>query len=638
MRTLAIDIETYSDVDIKKAGVYAYAESTAFTILLFGYKYDDEDVKLIDLTVDSLPLSIILDLYSSAVIKTAYNANFERVCLSSFLGAKLPIHQWRCTAVQASMLGLPNHLKDVARVLNLDAQKDAKGTRLINYFSISHDGKKRMPSDDPIKWEEFKSYCIQDVKVESEIRHKLSKYPIPDSEQELYIIDQLINDRGILIDREFVSNAIRIDKTQSDICKDMFNELTDGVNPKSSSQVKQYLIDNGLDVSSVDKTAIGNNIKNTDNENIKKILELKLRLGKTSIKKYEAMKRSMCSDGRIRGLLQFYGANRTGRWAGRLVQVHNLPQNHLDNLEEVRSLVRNGDYELLNMLYDDIPDVLSQLIRTAFIPSEGKKFIVCDFSAIEARVIAYLANEKWRIDVFNTHGKIYEASASQMFKVPIESITKTSSLRQKGKIAELALGYGGSVGALKQMGAINMGLEEDELQGLVDSWRSANPNITRFWKTVEKAAINAVKGIPSTIDKGISFKREDGILFITLPSNRKLAYVKPKIVLNRFGSESIVYEGVNGTTKVWEEIETYGGKLVENIVQAVARDCLVESIKRLHNKGYKIIFHVHDEIILEVSEDVTVEEIESIMSEPIDWAEGLNLTAAGFEARFYKKD
>ena len=638
MRTLAIDIETYSDVDIKKAGVYAYAESTAFTILLFGYKYDDEDVKLIDLTVDSLPLSIILDLYSSAVIKTAYNANFERVCLSSFLGAKLPIHQWRCTAVQASMLGLPNHLKDVARVLNLDAQKDAKGTRLINYFSISHDGKKRMPSDDPIKWEEFKSYCIQDVKVESEIRHKLSKYPIPDSEQELYIIDQLINDRGILIDREFVSNAIRIDKTQSDICKDMFNELTDGVNPKSSSQVKQYLIDNGLDVSSVDKTAIGNIIKNTDNENIKKILELKLRLGKTSIKKYEAMKRSMCSDGRIRGLLQFYGANRTGRWAGRLVQVHNLPQNHLDNLEEVRSLVRNGDYELLNMLYDDIPDVLSQLIRTAFIPSEGKKFIVCDFSAIEARVIAYLANEKWRIDVFNTHGKIYEASASQMFKVPIESITKTSSLRQKGKIAELALGYGGSVGALKQMGAINMGLEEDELQGLVDSWRNANPNITRFWKTVERSAINAVKGIPSTIDKGISFKREDGILFITLPSNRKLAYVKPKIVLNRFGSESIVYEGVNGTTKVWEEIETYGGKLVENIVQAVARDCLVESIKRLHNKGYKIIFHVHDEIILEVSEDVTVEEIESIMSEPIDWAEGLNLTAAGFEARFYKKD
>ena len=638
MRTLAIDIETYSDVDIKKAGVYAYAESTAFTILLFGYKYDDEDVKLIDLTVDSLPLSIILDLYSSAVIKTAYNANFERVCLSSFLGAKLPIHQWRCTAVQASMLGLPNHLKDVAKVLNLDAQKDAKGTRLINYFSISHDGKKRMPSDDPIKWEEFKSYCIQDVKVESEIRHKLSKYPIPDSEQELYIIDQLINDRGILIDREFVSNAIRIDKTQSDICKDMFNELTDGVNPKSSSQVKQYLIDNGLDVSSVDKTAIGNIIKNTDNENIKKILELKLRLGKTSIKKYEAMKRSMCSDGRIRGLLQFYGANRTGRWAGRLVQVHNLPQNHLDNLEEVRSLVRNGDYELLNMLYDDIPDVLSQLIRTAFIPSEGKKFIVCDFSAIEARVIAYLANEKWRIDVFNTHGKIYEASASQMFKVPIESITKTSSLRQKGKIAELALGYGGSVGALKQMGAINMGLEEDELQGLVDSWRNANPNITRFWKTVERSAINAVKGISSTIDKGISFKREDGILFITLPSNRKLAYVKPKIVLNRFGSESIVYEGVNGTTKVWEEIETYGGKLVENIVQAVARDCLVESIKRLHNKGYKIIFHVHDEIILEVSEDVTVEEIESIMSEPIDWAEGLNLTAAGFEARFYKKD
>lgn len=637
MRTLAIDIETYSDVDIKKAGIYAYAESTAFTILLFGYKYDDEEVKLIDLTVDSLPQSIILDLYSSAVIKTAYNANFERVCLSRFLGVKLPIYQWRCTAVQASMLGLPNHLKDVAKVLNLDAQKDAKGTRLINYFSIPHDGKRRMPSDDPVKWEEFKSYCMQDVKVESEIRHKIFKYPIPDSEQELYIIDQLINDRGILIDSKFVDNAIRIDKTQSDICEDMFNELTNGVNPKSNSQVKQYLLDKGLEVLGVDKNTLGELIKDIKDEKIKRILELKLRLGKTSIKKYEAMKRSMCSDGRIRGLLQFYGANRTGRWAGRLVQVHNLPQNHLDNLEEVRFLVRNGDYELLNMLYDDMPDVLSQLIRTAFIPSEGKKFIVCDFSAIEARVIAYLANEKWRIDVFNTHGKIYEASASQMFKVPIESITKTSSLRQKGKIAELALGYGGSVGALKQMGAINMGLEEDELQGLVDSWRNANPNITRFWKTVERSAINAVKGISSTIDKGISFKREDGILFITLPSNRKLAYVKPKIILNRFGSDSVVYEGVNGT-KVWKEIETYGGKLVENIVQAVARDCLVESIKRLHNKGYKIIFHVHDEIILEVSEDVTVEEIESIMSEPIDWAEGLNLTAAGFEARFYKKD
>lgn len=638
MRTLAIDIETYSDVDIKKAGVYAYAESTAFTILLFGYKYDDEEVKLIDLTVDSLPLSIILDLYSSAVIKTAYNANFERVCLSRFLNAYLPINQWRCTAVQASMLGLPNNLKDVAKVLNLEVQKDAKGTRLINYFSLPYKGNRRMPSDALVKWEEFKSYCIQDVKVESEIRYKLSKYPIPDSEQELYIIDQIINDRGVLVDTQFVDNAIKIDEIESDICKSKFENLTGGVNPKSSNQVKQYLIDKGLEVLGVDKNTLGELIKDIKDEKIKRILELKLRLGKTSIKKYEAMKRSMCSDGRIRGLLQFYGANRTGRWAGRLVQVHNLPQNHLDNLEEVRFLVRNGDYELLNMLYDDIPDVLSQLIRTAFIPSEGKKFIVCDFSAIEARIIAYLANEKWRIDVFNTHGKIYEASASQMFKVPIESITKTSSLRQKGKIAELALGYGGSVGALKQMGAINMGLEEDELQGLVDSWRNANPNITRFWKTVERSAINAVKGIPSTIDKGISFKREDGILFITLPSNRKLAYVKPKIVLNRFGSDSIVYEGVNGTTKVWEEIETYGGKLVENIVQAVARDCLAESIKRLHNKGYKIIFHVHDEIILEVSEDVTVEEIESIMSEPIDWAEGLNLTAAGFETMFYKKD
>ena len=350
------------------------------------------------------------------------------------------------------------------------------------------------------------------------------------------------------------------------------------------------------------------------------------------------MKSCICNDGCIRGLLQFYGASRTGRWAGRLVQVHNLPQNHLDNLKEVRSLIVNGDYDLLEMLYDNIPDVLSQLIRTAFIPSEGKKFIVCDFSAIEARVIAYLADEKWRIEVFETHGKIYEASASQMFKVPLESINKSSPLRQKGKIAELALGYGGSVGALKQMGGIEMGLKENELQELVDSWRKANPNITRFWRIVEKSAINAVKGVSSSIDKGIIFNKKDGILFITLPSGRKLSYVQPKIVLNRFGSESIVYKGVNGTTKAWEDIETYGGKLVENIVQAVARDCLAESIKRLHKRGYRIIFHVHDEVILETNKDVLVEDIENIMAEPIEWAEGLNLSASGFETMFYKKD
>lgn len=639
MRTLAIDIETYSDIDIKKAGVYAYAGSTAFTILLFAYRYDGDEVKLIDLTeTKTLPQSIITDLINPNIIKTAYNANFERVCLSKFLNIKLPIDEWRCTAVQASMLGLPNNLKDVAKVLNLESQKDSKGTRLINYFSVPYKGQRRMPSEDIIKWEEFKSYCIQDVKVKSAIRDRLSKYPISDSEQELYIIDQIINDRGIKVDEVFVDNAIRFDAIHTDICKQAFNELTGGVNPKSSTQIKEYLINRGLKVSNVDKSTIADIIKDTDDKGLKQILDLKLKLGKTSVKKYEAMKRCTCSDGRIRGLLQFYGANRTGRWAGRLVQVHNLPQNHLDNLEDVRGLIVNGDYDLLEMLYDNIPAVLSQLIRTAFIPSEGKKFIVCDFSAIEARVIAYLADEKWRIDVFNTHGKIYEASASQMFKVPIESITKSSPLRQKGKIAELALGYGGSVGALKQMGAINMGLEEEELQGLVDSWRLANPNITRFWRTVEKSAINAVKGIASIIDKGIKFKREDGILFITLPSGRRLAYVKPRIVLNRFGSESIAYEGVNGTTKAWEEIETYGGKLVENIVQAVARDCLAESVKRLHKRGYRILFHVHDEVILESDKDIKVEDIESIMAEPIKWAEGLNLSAAGFEADFYKKD
>lgn len=639
MKTLSIDIETYSDMDIKKAGVYAYAESAAFTILLFAYKYDDEAIKIIDLTeIKTLPQFIINDLINPDVIKTAYNANFERVCLSRFLNINLPIEEWRCTAVQASMLGLPNHLKDVAKALNLDAQKDAKGTRLINYFSIPHKGIRRTPKDDPIKWEEFKRYCIQDVNVESEIRKRLIKYPIPDKEQELYVIDQIINDRGIRVDERLIDSAIRFDAIYTDICKRSFDNLTEGVNPKSSKQVKEYLNSIGIEALSVDKETIQSILDNTKDEKLKRILDLKLKLGKTSIKKYERMKSCICNDGCIRGLLQFYGASRTGRWAGRLVQVHNLPQNHLSNLDMVRELIIKGDYELFDMMYDNIPNILSQLIRTAFIPNKDKKFIVCDFSAIEARVIAYLADEKWRLDVFNTHGKIYEASASQMFKVPIESITKSSLLRQKGKIAELALGYGGSVGALKQMGGIEMGLKENELQELVNSWRKANPNITRFWRTVEKCAIKAIKGVSSSIDKGIIFNKKDGILFITLPSGRKLSYVQPKIIVNRFGSESIVYKGVNGTTKDWEDIETYGGKLVENIVQAVARDCLAESIKNLHNRGFRLIFHVHDEVILETNKDVLVEDIENIMAEPIEWAEGLNLSASGFETMFYKKD
>lgn len=639
MKTLSIDIETYSDMDIKKAGVYAYAESAAFTILLFAYKYNDEAIKIIDLTeIKTLPQFIINDLINPGVIKTAYNANFERVCLSRFLNINLPIEEWRCTAVQASMLGLPNHLKDVAKVLNLDAQKDAKGTRLINYFSIPHKGIRRTPKDDPIKWEEFKRYCIQDVNVESEIRKRLIKYPIPDKEQELYVIDQIINDRGIRVDERLIDSAIRFDAIYTDMCKRSFDILTEGVNPKSSKQVKEYLNSIGIEALSVDKETIQSILDNTKDEKLKRILDLKLKLGKTSIKKYERMKSCICNDGCIRGLLQFYGASRTGRWAGRLVQVHNLPQNHLSNLDMVRELIIKGDYELFDMMYDNIPNILSQLIRTAFIPNKDKKFIVCDFSAIEARVIAYLADEKWRLDVFNTHGKIYEASASQMFKVPIESITKSSLLRQKGKIAELALGYGGSVGALKQMGGIEMGLNENELQELVNSWRKANPNITRFWRTVERCAIKAIKGVSSSIDKGIIFNKKDGILFITLPSGRKLSYVQPKIIVNRFGSESIVYKGVNGTTKAWEDIETYGGKLVENIVQAVARDCLAESIKNLHNRGFRLIFHVHDEVILETNKDVLVEDIENIMAEPIKWAEGLNLSASGFETMFYKKD
>ncbi len=645
MHTFAIDIETFSDIDIKKTGVYRYVDTPEFKILLFAYKLDEEETKIIDLTEEELPPFIVTTLEDENYIKTAYNANFERICLSKHLNKKLPVNQWRCTAVQASMLGLPNNLKDVAKVLGLTQQKDTKGTRLINYFSVpcnptlSNGGRTRnLPCHNPERWAEFKEYCLQDVRVETEIRKRLAEYPIIDSEQKLYEIDQIINDRGIKVDELFIDNSINFDKIHSQKCSSEFKQLTNGMNAKSNVQLKSYLLSKGIEVDSVDKKVVGQLLDTLEDAEVKKVLRLKADLSKTSIAKYEAMRRCTGSDGKIRGLLQFYGANRTGRWAGRLVQVHNLPQNHLDNLEMVRDVIKTGDYELFNLLYDNIPDVLSQLIRTAFVSSDGKKFIVCDFSAIEARVIAYLADEKWRIDVFNTHGKIYEASASQMFKVPIESITKTSSLRQKGKIAELALGYGGSVGALKQMGALNMGLDEAELQGLVYSWRNANQNITNFWSTVEQAAICAVMGEPSKIKHNICFKRESGVLFITLPSGRRLAYVKPRIVLNRFGSDSIAYEGVNGTTKQWELIETYGGKLVENIVQAVARDCLAESIRRLHNRGYRIIFHVHDEVILEVDENVKVENIENIMAEPIDWAEGLKLTAAGFETKFYKKD
>lgn len=637
LANLAIDIETYSDIDITKAGVYPYVESPAFLILLFAYRFNNEEVKIIDLTAEPLPKDIIKALSDPTVIKTAYNANFERVCLSKHLNTTLPIDQWRCTALQASLLGYPNNLKGVAEILNLEHRKDAKGTRLINYFSKPNKQNTRNTSEtNPAKWEEFKDYCLQDVRVETAIREHLKDYPIPQSEQELYIIDQIINDRGIKVNTTLINNAMKFDKIHATKCTEEFKQLTNGINPKSVKQLREYLQENNIFVDSVDKKALEALRGSVSDEKLKKVLTLKAQLSKTSIAKYRAMKGSTCKDSRIRGLLQFYGANRTGRWAGRLVQVHNLPQNHLAHIEQVREIVIKDDYELLDMLYNNIPTVLSQLIRTAFIPEDGKKFIVCDFSAIEARVIAYLADEKWRLDVFNTHGKIYEASASQMFNIPLNEITKP--LRQKGKVAELALGYGGSVSALKSMGALNMGLKEEELQDLVDSWRSANPNVIKFWRNVERAAKNAVKNNPSYIAKNIGFSRSLDHLFISLPSGRSLAYANPNITTNRFGSETISYYGVDGTTKQWTELETYGGKLVENIVQAVARDCLAECLKRLHTKGYRIIFHVHDEVIIECDNNTNIKEVEEVMCQSIEWAKGLKLTAAGFESLFYMKD
>lgn len=641
---LSIDIETYSDIDITKSGVYAYVDSKDFKILLFAYKYNSDEIKIIDLTIDKLPGWLVQELANPDTIKTAYNANFERICLSKYLGVDLPIKGWRCTQVLALMCGLPGHLKDAAKALELDAQKDANGTRLINYFSKpckpskANGGRVRnLPVHNSEKWEEFKAYCMQDVRVEVAIRDKLKDYEVLESEQELYEIDQIINDRGVKVDMDLVNGVLKIDDEHVRKCRDLFMTMTNGVNPNSSSQLLGYLKGRGIEVKNTDRETINNLVSKVEDEDIRTILKLKATLSKTSIRKYNAMKRSVCSDGRIHGLLQFYGAGRTGRWAGRLVQVQNLPQNHLKSLELARDTIKLGDYDIVDLFYDDIPGTLSQLVRTAFTPEDGKKFIICDFSAIEARVIAYLAEEKWRMDVFASHGKIYEASAAQMFRVPIESITKTSPLRQKGKIAELALGYGGSIGALKAMGADSLALNEDELRGLVTRWREANKNIVRFWKEVQSRVFSALEGDYSRLPNAIGFTRNRNALYITLPSGRRLTYVKPDIGYNKFGSESMTYYGAS-ISGAWEKQETYGGKLVENIVQAVARDCLAESIKRLHKRGYNIVFHVHDEVVIEAEKSVTVEEIENIMSEEIPWAKGLILKAAGFEGGFYRKD
>jgi len=645
MRTLAIDIETFSSVDLGKAGVYSYTSAPDFEILLFAYAFDDEDIKVIDIASgESISKEIADALSDENITKVAFNANFERTCLSKYINEKLSSDSWQCTAVQSAMLGLPLSLEGVGQVLGLEQQKMKEGKELIRYFSvpckptISNGGRTRnLPNDNPEKWALFKQYCMRDVEVERSIRAKIAKFPISQNEQQLYILDQQINDRGVRVDIELVNKAIECDRLQKEQSFSKAQNLTGLENPNSVLQLKGWLLDNGVEIESLSKKAVVELAKESDGE-VEMLLNLRLQLAKTSIKKYEAIERAVCPDGRVRGLLQFYGANRTGRWAGRLVQVHNLPQNHLKDLSTARNLLKARRFNDLEMLFESVPNVLSELIRTAFIPVKGNRFIIADYSAIEARVIAWLAGEKWRMEVFATHGKIYEASASQMFRVPIEEITKGSILRQKGKIAELALGYGGSIGALMAMGALEMGLTEEELQPLVSSWRGANPNITKFWWDVDRAAFKAICEKRHQIVGRIGFDYTSGILFITLPSGRKLSYIKPRIEINRFGREGITYEGISESKK-WDRIDTYGPKLVENIVQATARDLLAEAMLNINNAGYNIVMHIHDEVVIEApNNEGSLEEVCNIMAIPPEWAEGLLIRADGFETEYYRKD
>lgn len=644
MDTLAIDIETYSDVSLPDCGVHRYAASEQFEILLFAYSLNDEPTKIIDLASgEKMPDEIMKLLTDDSVIKTAYNAAFERNCINRYFGLSLKPEGWRCTLVQASMLSLPLSLEGVGEALNLDKKKMSEGKELIRFFcmpckpSKSNGGRTRnLPSDDPEKWELFKTYCIRDVVVEKQIRNKLSKFPIPDREQKLYCMDQRINDRGIMVDPELITHAVACDLLYKETATKKAYEISGLENPNSVAQLKGWLARKGIEIDSLAKAAVEELVKNTDGD-VAEMMKLRLALSKTSVKKYEAMERSVCPDGRVHGLLQFYGANRTGRWAGRLVQIHNLPQNHMEDLELARSIVKEGRYDLVELLYDSIPDVLSELIRTAFVAKPGCRFIVSDFSAIEARVMGYLAGEGWVMEEFRGAGKIYEQTASKMFHIPIEEITKGSPYRARGKVASLACQYGGAEGALISMGALNF-VEEDELKGLVQSWRTANPHIVNYWYEIDGAVKAAVKERKMTKVGMVTVYYQSGMLKIALPSGRVLSYVRPRMTVNRFGSESVSYEGV-GTNRKWTRIESYGAKFCENIVQATARDVLAEAMLRLEKKGFDIVCHIHDEVVLEVPEGTSsVEEVNEIMAVCPDWCEGLPLKAAGFESPFYKKD
>lgn len=660
MKTLSIDIETYSNVELPKCGVYKYAEAPDFDILLFGYSADGGPVQVFDLASgETIPAEIIAALTDDSVTKWAFNAQFERICLSRWLrdhggfdntgysipedsvGNYLEPAAWKCTMIWSAYMGLPLSLEGVGTVLGLGKQKLTEGKDLIRYFcqpcapTKANGGRTRnLPENAPDKWAAFKRYNVRDVEVEMSIQDKLTRFPVPDAVWEEYRLDQQINDRGVAIDRELVRQAIEMDARSRAELTAAMKALTALENPNSVQQMKQWFSDNGLTIDSLGKKEVMELLKTAPAE-LQKVLLLRQQLAKSSIRKYQAMEKAVCADGRARGMFQFYGANRTGRWAGRIIQMQNLPQNHLSDLAEARALVRSGDFDGVELLYEDVPDTLSQLIRTAFIAKPGYKFFVADFSAIEARVLAWFAGERWRQEVFESGGDIYCASASQMFKVPVEKHGVNGHLRQKGKIAELALGYGGSVGALKAMGALDMGLTEDELQPLVTAWRNSNPNIVKFWWEIDRAAMNAVKYHMNGEVESIRFCYQSGMLFITLPSGRRLSYVKPKLGTNQFGSECITYEGI-GSTKKWERLETYGPKLVENIVQATARDLLCYAMRTLSHCF--ITMHIHDELVIEADPRMSLEAVCEQMGRTPPWAEGLKLRADGYETPFYKKD
>ena len=649
MKTLSIDIETYSSCDLAKSGVYRYAESSDFEVLLFGYAVDGGEVNVIDIANgEKIPAEVIAALTDESVKKYAFNAQFERVCLSRFLGYPkgeyLSPDSWYCTMVWSATLGLPLSLEKVGEVLGLKEQKLSVGKDLIRYFckpcepTYANGGRTRnRPYHARDKWETFKAYNKRDVESEMAIQRKIAMFPVLDTEWENYHLDQRINDMGIALDMDFVDHAISCDETSSRRAEERAKTLSGIENPNSPAQLKAWLVEQGQSVESLSKAEVARLLKDATG-NVEEILKLRQELAKSSVKKYIAMKSVVCADGRARGLIQFYGANRTGRYSGRLIQVQNLPQNHLSDLGGARQAVKAEDISGIERKYGNVSNVLSELIRTAFVPKSGSRFIVADYSAIEARVIAWYAKEDWRIKVFEEGGDIYCASASQMFKVPVVKNGVNGQLRQKGKIAELALGYGGSVGALKAMGATAMGIPEEELKPLVNAWRNSNPHIVQLWWAVDRATQYVVKSKQPYECYGLRFSYEKGILFIRLPSGRRLAYIRPRMGVNNFGSDCVTYEGLGGTKK-WERIESYGPKFVENIVQATARDILTGAIKRLSQRGYRITMHVHDEVVLEVPNGrSSVEEVSRLMGETPKWAKGLCLRADGYECEFYRKE